>query len=217
MPAEITMIPTFLNVHEQVASEFQAAFEQTEARVRELAEQHVDLVHPIGAPLFMLQVMLQGFAGEQKIVAGWQERYGVPIVTSPQTQVEALRALGMRRFVGLTYIRGEILGTFAAYLADAGFDVLAMECLPGSFRAASDIAWTDVHAYAKELFHRHAGAEGVYLLGSGWQVQDAVVKLEQDLGVPVAHPVPARVWAIQRRLQVRHPIPGYGRLLETLP
>jgi maleate cis-trans isomerase len=213
MPAEITLIPTFLNVREQVESEFQAAFEQTEARVAELAAQHVDLIHPIGAPLFTLQ----GYAGEQKIVSGWQERYGVPIVTSPQSQAEGMRALGIRRFVGLTYIRGEILKNFAAYFSDAGFDVLAMECLPGSFRSAAEIAWTDVYDYAKDLFARHAGADGVYLLGSGWRVLEAVVKLETDLGVPVSHPVAARIWALQRRLNVRHPISGYGRLLETLP
>jgi maleate cis-trans isomerase len=42
--------------------------------------------------------------------------------------------------------------------------------------------------------------------------------LEQDLGVPVIHPVPARCWEIQKRLSVCQPVQGYGRLLaEMLP
>ena len=41
--------------------------------------------------------------------------------------------------------------------------------------------------------------------------------LERDLGVPVVHPVPARVWEFQKRLRVHEPRAGYGRLLETLP
>jgi maleate cis-trans isomerase len=42
--------------------------------------------------------------------------------------------------------------------------------------------------------------------------------LERDLGVPVIHPVPARVWEIQHRLSIREPVKGFGRLLgEMLP
>jgi hypothetical protein len=33
----------------------------------------------------------------------------------------------------------------------------------------------------------------------------------------VVHPVTARAWEIQKRLRVRKPVKGYGRLLETLP
>jgi hypothetical protein len=33
----------------------------------------------------------------------------------------------------------------------------------------------------------------------------------------VVHPVPARIWEMQKRLHVREPRSGYGRLLETLP
>ena len=41
--------------------------------------------------------------------------------------------------------------------------------------------------------------------------------LAASLGVPVVHPVTARAWEIQKRLRVRKPVKGYGRLLETLP
>ena len=38
-------------------------------------------------------------------------------------------------------------------------------------------------------------------------------ELERDLGVPVVHPVTARAWEIQKRLHIRKPVTGYGRLL----
>jgi maleate cis-trans isomerase len=41
--------------------------------------------------------------------------------------------------------------------------------------------------------------------------------LEDDLGVPVLHPVAIRVWAVQKRLGVNEPVHGAGRLLATLP
>ena len=40
--------------------------------------------------------------------------------------------------------------------------------------------------------------------------------LEQDLGVPVIHPVPARCWEIQHRLSIRQPVSGFGRLLAEM-
>ena len=54
------------------------------------------------------------------------------------------------------------------------------------------------------------------MLGSGWRTLDIIATLEQDLGVPVVHPVTARAWEIQKRLRVRKPVKGYGRLLRDL-
>jgi maleate cis-trans isomerase len=55
------------------------------------------------------------------------------------------------------------------------------------------------------------------LLGSGaWQVKD-IVDVENDLGVPVVHPVAARVWYVQKKLRVRNPIKGASLLLEEIP
>ena len=43
------------------------------------------------------------------------------------------------------------------------------------------------------------------------------VAVENDLGVPVVHPVAARVWLVQKKLRVKNPIKGASRLLEELP
>jgi hypothetical protein len=39
------------------------------------------------------------------------------------------------------------------------------------------------------------------MLGSGWRTLDIIQILERDLQTPVIHPVAARVWEIQKRLQ----------------
>ena len=61
------------------------------------------------------------------------------------------------------------------------------------------------------------GADAIYMLGSGWRTLDIIATLEQDLQVPVVHPVTARVWEIQKRLHVREPRAGFGHLLSALP
>jgi maleate cis-trans isomerase len=63
---------------------------------------------------------------------------------------------------------------------------------------------------------KHPKADAVYLLGSGWRVLPVIDVLEQDLGIPVVHPVPARCWEIQKRLHINEPVPGYGVLLEEM-
>ena len=45
----------------------------------------------------------------------------------------------------------------------------------------------------------------------------AIEYLEEDLGVPVITNLNAEVWATQKRLRIREPVEGYGRLLATLP
>ncbi len=213
MPDGVGIIPMFLNIREGTTAEFNSVLDVVGERVAELAGLGVDLIHPEGAPPFMLQ----GFDGERALTDRWEQQFKVPIVTAGQTQVEALRALEIQRFVGVTYFVGEINDTFTNYFRGAGFDVLAMEGIEVPFADVGRLASTEVYALAHRAFLAHPGAEGIYMLGSGWRVLDIIQPLEQDLGVPVVHAVPARVWSIQRRLHLRQPVSGFGQLLERMP
>ena len=136
IPEGIGVIPVFLNIHEGTTSEFESVMPVIEAKVAELAALELDIVHPEGAPPFMLQ----GFEGERALVERWQADYGVPIVTAGQTQVEAMQALNIERFVGLTYFVGEINDMFAQYFRGAGFDVLGMEGMEVPFTEVGRLA-----------------------------------------------------------------------------
>src|ERR1051325_6981683 len=156
LPEGVGCIPMYAGIREHSEQGYLGALETYNAKVAELAEIGVDLIHPEGGPPFMVR----GHKAEQEIVAGWEEKYKIPIFTSGISQAEALRALGIKKF---------------------------------------------------------PNAQGIYLLGSGaWQVKD-IVAVENDLEVPVVHPVAARVWLVQKKLQVRNPIRGASRLLEELP
>jgi maleate cis-trans isomerase len=54
-------------------------------------------------------------------------------------------------------------------------------------------------------------------LGAGWDCLPAIEALERDLGTVVITNVTADVWATQKRLRVRAPVVGYGRLLAEMP
>ena len=213
LPEGIGVIPLFLGIERGTEDEFRQVMDAYEAKIAELARLKVDLIHPEGAPPFMVQ----GYKGERDIVKRWEEKYKIPIVTAGMTQIEALRALKLRRIVGVTYFTGDINVTFSRYFAEAGFDVDAMEGIPVPFEEVGKLSSQEVYAHTKKVFLKNPKAEGIYMLGSGWRTMDIISLLEQDLQVPVVHPVPTRVWAIQKRLHVRQPVIGYGRLLEEMP
>ncbi|MCZ6564453.1 MAG: hypothetical protein O6948_16265, partial [Deltaproteobacteria bacterium] len=213
LPEGIGVIPLFLGIERGTEDEFRQVMDAYEAKIAELARLKVDLIHPEGAPPFMVQ----GYKGERDIVKRWEEKYKIPIVTAGMTQIEALRALKLRRIVGVTYFTGDINVTFSRYFAEAGFDVDAMEGIPVPFEEVGKLSSQEVYAHTKKVFLKNPKAEGIYMLGSGWRTMDIISLLEQDLQVPVVHPVPTRVWAIQKRLHVRQPVMGYGRLLEEMP
>ena len=213
LPEGIGVIPIFLNIREGTESEFRAVLEAIAAKVEELAALKVDLIHPEGAPPFMVH----GFKGELEIVKRWEDKYGVPVLTSGQSQAAAMETLDIQRFVGVTYFTGQLNDVFAGYFRDAGFEVLGMEGIEVPFAEVGRLSAQEIYAHTKRAFLRHPDADGIYMLGSGWRVLEIVEELEADLQVPVIHAVGARVWAVQRRLHIRHPIAGYGRLLEEMP
>ena len=213
MPEGICLLPLFLDIRKGTVDEFKRAVDPYEPLVARLAEAKVDVIHPEGAPPFMLL----GSQGEADVVARWEDRYGIPIFTSGTNHVRAMRALGIKRFVGATYFSGPINEMFANYFRQAGFDVLGMEGITVPFEDVGQLSPYEVYAHVKRAYLAQPKAEAIYLLGSGWRVMEVIDMLEQDLGVPVIHPIVTRSWEIQLRLSVRQPVEGYGRLLAEMP
>ena len=213
LPEGIGVVPVYLDFKRGTEDEFRAALSAVHGKVEELAKEGVDLIHPEGAPPFMAH----GFDGEEKITKDWEAEFKIPIVTAGQTQVEALRALGIKKLVGVTYFTGSINDMFSRYFQGAGFDVLAMDGMEVAFADVGRLASTEIYAHTRKTFLKNPGADGIYMLGTGWRCLDIIHMLEEDLQVPVVHAVPARVWSVEKRLHVRQPVKGFGRLLEEMP
>jgi len=213
MPEGVGVVPVYLDFKRGTEDEFGAALNAVHEKVAELAKEGVDLIHPEGAPPFMIQ----GFKGEAKITKEWEDEFKIPIVTAAQTQVEALRALGVKKFVGVTYFVGSINDMFTRYFQEAGFEVLAMAGMKVDFADVGRLASTEIYGHTRRAFLNHPDADGIYMLGTGWRCLDIIRLLEEDLQVPVVHAVPARVWSVQKRLHIRQKKLGFGRLLEEMP
>ena len=213
LPDGVGVVPLFIGAREHTEDEYLRAMEIYHERVRELAQIRVDLIHPEGGPPFMLR----GYDSEKELVQGWQEKHGIPVVTTGMSHCDALRAMGIRRFLGLTPYQGAINNKFAAYFKAAGFDVAAMLGIPIDFARRYDLSREEIYRHIRNAFLSHRDVDGIYLLSpGGWRIVD-VLDAEFDIGLPIIHPVAAGVWSVLKHLGVRYPIKGSGRLLELFP
>jgi len=209
----VTFISNSMNFTQGTEEEFGASMPDYEVKVAELVHMKADLVRPSGAPPFMLL----GFEGEKTMIRTWEDKYGVPMFTSGQNHVRALKALKVRTFVGASYFPNSLNTVFTRYFSQAGFNVLAMEGLKVAFADVPKLAPMQIFDAIRKMFEDQPRADGIYLLGSAWKTLEIIEPLEKAVGVPVIHPAPARCWETQLRLGLRQPIAGYGRLLAEMP
>lgn len=212
LPDGVGVLPLFNNVRHGTLQEFGSAIPSYEEKIAELAEDGVDLIHPAGTPPFMLL----GYQGEKDLISRWEDRFQIPIFTSGSNQVRALKALGVRKFVGVGY-DFEDMSVVDRYFTDAGFDVLALERLPYRWEEIGRLSSHEIYRLIREVHKRHPDAEGVYVQGGKLRMLDIVETLENDIKIPVLHPGVATAWEILLRLGVHAPKNGYGRLLADLP
>jgi maleate isomerase len=213
LPEGIGVVPLTVGIRSGTEKEFHDVLQDYKQKAAELAGLGVDLIHIGGAP----PMMVHGFAGEDKIVKDLEAQHKVPVATSGKSQTDAMRALGIKKFVGVTYFRDNMNQIFSRYFAEAGFEVAAMEGIDVAFQDVGRLSGEEIYAHAKKAFLKHPDAQAIYMLGSGWRLLRIVRLLEQDLQVPVVYALACKLWDVQKRLHVREPLKGYGRLLEELP
>lgn len=212
LPEGIGIVPLLLNFKAGSKDEFLNSIPLYERFASELAEQGVDMIMLSGAPPFMLL----GQEKEAALTKAWTKKFKTPVLTDPQMQVAALRAMKIKTFIGASYsaLQNKIV---LDYMTSAGFKALSMEPIDVPFDRVAQISVETLYAHVKRLYRQHRNADGVYIQGGGWQTVRVVELLEQDLGIPVVHATICQAWQIHKHLDVRETKPGYGRLLSELP
>ncbi|MCH8917652.1 MAG: hypothetical protein IIC52_06320 [Proteobacteria bacterium] len=141
-----------------------------------------------------------------------------PCSPPESTQVAALKALGVARFVGYTPFAGELAEAFRQYFTDAGFEVLAMGKPIDDADDVYNLTTEQIRDRIIAAYRTVPGdSQALYILGSGWRVLDVIEDLEAALGVPVLHPVVVRCWYILTQLGRGQGRAGHGRLLAAMP
>ena len=87
--------------------------------------------------------MLLGYKGERGNHREVGKKFKIPIFTSGTNQIAALKALKIKKFVGVGY-DFEDTSIVVNYFMAAGFDVLGIERLPVPWEEAGRLASTEV-------------------------------------------------------------------------
>jgi len=213
LPEGVCAVPRYVGIRGGTEKEFHDALAIADQRVGELAALKVDVILLQGAPPFMLMGPEFDRDNSRKLEA----KHDVPVLSATMIQLNALKALGAKSLVGLTYFQDDLNPKFGQFFEQAGFKVAAMKGIDVPFSDVGKVSMETIYGAAKKLFQQSGGADCLYLLGAGWDCLQAIAPLERDLNTTVLTNVPADVWATLKFLDIRETVPGYGRLLEELP
>jgi maleate cis-trans isomerase len=152
LPEGIGVIPVYLNLTQGTREEYGSAYGTYEKLIAYLAAQKCDLISIEGAPPFMLL----GPDGEKKMVDGWKDKYKTDMFTSSQNQVNAMRALKVKKILGITSGSGgpELNKIFAKYFEDCGIGVVAMEGMGVKFKDLSNVPTETIAAFHQAEIRR---------------------------------------------------------------
>jgi maleate cis-trans isomerase len=213
MPEGVGFIPFHAGIRAGSEQEFQEALTLAEKKVARLAELGADVVMIMGAP----PAMMRGHGADRQIAEELTTKYKIPVTIATIAQVDAFRALGMKKLVGITYFQDDMNRRFARFLEDDGFEVKAMRGIDVPFKDAGKLSPEAIYSFAKKMFIEQGPADGIYMLGAGWHNLPVIEMLEKDLKTTVVSSIPAQVWATKKILRLNEPVTGYGRLLAEMP
>ena len=167
LPEGIGIVPLLLNFKAGSNAEFLNSIPQYERFASELAEQGVDVIMLTGAPPFMLL----GPEKEAALTRQWTKKFKTPVITDPQMQVAALRAMKIKKFIGASYsaLQNKIV---LDYMTAAGFRALSMEPIDVPFDQVAQISVEMLYAHVKSLY-RQAPRCGRRLYPGRWLADGA--------------------------------------------
>ncbi len=155
-----------------------------------------------------------GRQAEAAILQRLQDQYAIPFTTAFGSVAAALRELAVERVALGTPYSEEVTRQGKAHLEEHGFEVVSHGRVEN---VANIYELTAERAYRLGREVDSPRAQAVFLSGTGMPTISILEALERDLGKPALSANSAMMWHALKLAGVRHPIPGYGRLLASAP
>jgi arylmalonate decarboxylase len=151
-----------------------------------------------------------------ELLAETRKRTGVTADSHGEAVVDALRRFGASRIAVASRWSEQLNQALAAYLAHAGFEVLAITSAGQWAKQAFSMSIEEgvklAFQLGREAMRRAPEAQALFLAGGAWRSLAAVPILEEDFNVPVITNPIAEVWRLIAA-GVAPPVAGWGRLL----
>ena len=178
-----------------------------------LASREVDYIMHCGMPV----VTLRGKGFEEEIVKIIGDASGgLPASTSIRSAIRALAHLNIADVVVVSPYPQELHQSALTFLKASGFRIAAEHTEDVVFKRLQDVTPAHIAAVAKRVLSRASKADCIYIPCNQWAAADAAPLIEAECGVPVVSGAHADHWEAFRVLGINDPLPGNGRLMETL-
>jgi maleate cis-trans isomerase len=151
-----------------------------------------------------------GRSAEAALVERIERISGTRFITAFGSVLAAFEHLNVRRIAYATPYNEETTLQGKRHLEEHGIEVVNHGQLANVRNIYEE---NDERAYAIARAVDRPDAEAIFLSGVGMPTLDALQALENDLGKPVISAASAMMWNALRVAGIRHPQPGYGRLL----
>jgi arylmalonate decarboxylase len=212
----VRFIPRGVGVRALTPEGYDPAWNGILPAAEHLAKQGVDAIMVIGTSL----TFYRGPQAHHRLLEELRTRTGLPVSTMSQAILDGLRELGAKRVAVATAYTEVVNRRLQELLADAGIDVLSLECFDllefggPSKKSEADIIGLSGSAVAKANANEGAGAEAILISCGGLRTLGVTRPLEAAHGIPVVSSATAAFWSAMRLVGETGHLAGYGQLFE---
>ena len=209
VPANVDVLYEQLVLHDGVLNDVQGKLDLIVSRAAQFADkQKLDgLIFP-GAPREVLNPSLStAFSAALKI----------PVATALRSSAAALKTFSARRILLLTPFDRSLNELIRNFLGEFGLAATSPSETLRHYTDAIKMTPDDVIAYARRAIAEQSEVDAIYFQGAVLDPMDCLEQMERELNLPVVASNPAMNWYMLSKLGLKHPLPGFGKLLSTWP
>jgi arylmalonate decarboxylase len=175
-----------------------------------LARQGANAVVVFGTSL----TFYRGAAFNQKLIDDVRKATRLNTTSMSTAVVDGLKTVNARRIAVATAYNDEVNRRLGTFLAESGFEVLAMKGLGlEAIGAAEKVTQADLQKFCEGVYRSASRADALLVSCGGLRTLELIAPLEQQCSVPVVSSTPHALWAGMRLLGLRVKAPAYGRVL----
>ncbi|HEX6512895.1 MAG TPA: aspartate/glutamate racemase family protein [Chloroflexota bacterium] len=157
----------------------------------------------------------RGHEFHNQLLASVGAATGVPVSSTSQALIEALRAVKARRLAVATAYTEAVSELLRQFLTEIGFEFLSLRSM--GFETAGiapTVSTQEIVDFSRQAFDDAPEADCLLISCAGLRTLDATVPLEKACGVPVVSSYQSTIWGVAKLAGVQ-PAKGFGRLLDA--
>ena len=209
VPANVEVLCEQLVLHDGVLNDVRGKLDLIVSRAVKFAgNQKLDgLIFP-GAPREVLNPTL---------FAAFSAALKIPVATALRSSAAGLKSFSAKRVLLLTPFEASLNELIRKFLADSGITATSPSEVLRHYTDALKMTPDDVIAYARRAIAEQRQVDAIYFQGAVLDPMDCLEQMERELNLPVVASNPAMNWYMLSKLGLKHPLPGFGKLLSSWP